>query len=522
MARLVLAAGAEARADDTDDSGGAQPGSASQWSSLALRALAYILLAALALVGYRRVLAVAGAYAGEPVLLLWPLALLTALYVAAVWLVLRTRPAASRAARLAELGLLLALGVVLRGAVFGTAPDLSHDAYRYAWDPYLLAHGVSPYLHTPSDPALLPLRDGAIWPQLNWRTSPTIYPPGAQAFFLLVYLVAPLNIFAVKAAMVLCDAGVALLALVLLRRRRLDARRVLIYWWSPLPVLEFALNGHLDVVAILLTLAALVVAEQRWRGARAAAGMLLGVATLTKLYPLLFVLALVRPAPPLADGQPHARWRRATLSLRQNADFLAALTGTLVAGYLPFAVAGLSSTGFLGTYLSQRFGDQGIVSQVLAALAGLVGGSTVALALLQLAALAGLCAAVVWWRGRRPLRPEAGVLVLSAVWLALSPHLYPWYVAALLPLLALYLRLPRRTPARAGEAGPRESAPALALWLFVLALPFSYVIFAPGGPHGLFSLSSLVPLALVVLAYGSTLARRLAVASRRIIAALPV
>src|SRR5260221_8485698 len=319
--------------------------------------------------------------------------------------------------------------------------------------------------------------------------------------------------------MVLCDAGVALLALVLLRRRRLDARRVLIYWWSPLPVLEFALNGHLDVVAILLTLAALVVAEQRWRGARAAAGVLLGAATLTKLYPLLLVGALVRPAPPLADGQPHAHWRRATLSLRQNADFLVALIGTLVAGYLPFAVAGLSSTGFLGTYLSQRFGDQGIVSQVLAALAGLVGGSTVTLALLQLAALAGLCAAVVWSRGRRPLRPEAGVLALSAVWLALSPHLYPWYVAALLPLLALYLCLPRRTPTHAREAGHRASAPALALWLFVLALPFSYLVLAPGGPRGLFSLSFLVPLSPLPISHGPTLARRLALASRRMLGA---
>src|SRR5260221_8957114 len=236
--------------------------------------------------------------------------------------------------------------------------------------------------------------------------------------------------------MVLCAAGVALLALVLLRRRRLDARRVLIYWWSPLPVLEFALTAQLEVGALLRTLAALVVAEQRWRGARAAAGVLLGAATLTKLYPLLFVVALVRPAPPLADGQPHARWRRATLSLRQNADFLAALMGTLVAGYLPFAGAGLSSTGFLGTYLSQRFGDQGIVSQVLAALAGLMGGSTVTLALLQLAALAGLCAAVVWWRGRRPLRPEAGMLALSALMPALSPRLYPWFAARLPPLLA--------------------------------------------------------------------------------------
>src|SRR5260221_141083 len=58
MARLVLAAGAEARAGDTDDNGGAQPRSASHWSSLALRALSYILLTVCVRVGFRRRLAI--------------------------------------------------------------------------------------------------------------------------------------------------------------------------------------------------------------------------------------------------------------------------------------------------------------------------------------------------------------------------------------------------------------------------------------------------------------------------------
>src|SRR5215831_15517768 len=83
---------------------------------------------------------------------------------------------------------------------------------------------------------------------------PTIYPPGAQAFFLFVYLVAPLNILAVKLAVEVCDALAAVLTIVLLRRRGLDLRRVLVYWWSPIPVVEFAFNAHVDAVAIVWTL----------------------------------------------------------------------------------------------------------------------------------------------------------------------------------------------------------------------------------------------------------------------------
>ena len=88
------------------------------------------------------------------------------------------------------------------------------------------------------------------------------------------------------------------------------------------------------------------------------------------------------------------------------------------------------------------------------------------------ATLLAFCALTVWLRARRGLSSTGAMLLLSVAWITLSPHLFPWYIAAPLPFVALCLRLPVRA-----DVG---SASALGLWLFALAMPFTYVIFAPG------------------------------------------
>ncbi|HEV2461924.1 MAG TPA: glycosyltransferase 87 family protein [Ktedonobacterales bacterium] len=462
-------------------------------SRLPYRAIALIGLALVALPLYQRIRDVAERVGQQGSLFLWPGLGVTLVAVAAAWLVLRATPqgAAERpfravrrrtARRGVELALIVAGGLAFRLIFATAAPALSHDAYRYVWDAHLVAHGASPYTHTVSDPALAPLRDAAIWPQVNWRDAPTIYPPGAQLFYLLVNAIAPLNIWAMKLAMGLCDALAGLLTIVLLRQHGLDPRRSIIYWWNPIPILEFGFNGHVDAAATLWTLAALVVAGQRWRGARPAAGVFLGLAALTKLYPLLLAVALVR---------------------RRDWGFLLGLAGTLVVVTVPFVRLGLGSGGFLATYFSQRFVDQGLAFRVITTFITDVHVQT-ALQGLLLLAVVGVVAWLHLWRG---LSPEAGVLALSAGWILVAPHLFPWYVAGLLPLLALYVRLPLlgwrvpmatttgRADAPADLAGKRPTQ-ALALWLFTLAMPFTYVIFAPEGSAGLFPFCFVVPLAL--------------------------
>jgi hypothetical protein len=424
-----------------------------RWLALTTLGLAGVLL-------YQRILAAGGSNASRGDPFLWPGLGVTLVAAAGALLVLRTGQAVDRRTRWIELGLILAVGMAFRLIFISAPPAFSYDAYRYAWDAHLVSHGVSPYSHTVEDPALISLRDGAIWPKLNWRDAPTIYPPGAQLFFLVVHAIAPLNIEAVKLAMALCDASIGIVTLLLLRQQCMDLRRVVIYWWSPIPILEFVYNAHLDAVATLWVALALLVAGLRFRGARALVGVLLGLAALTKLYPLLFVFALAR---------------------RRDRALFVGLGATLMGIITPFAALGLGSGGFLSTYFSQRYVDMGILLRLYDTL---ILSRPLQVALL-VASLLAFCALTVWLRARRGLRPTGAILLLSFAWIALAPHLFPWYIAAPLPFVALHLRLPTRPDT--------TSACAFGLWLFALAMPFTYVIFAPGHDPKLFIWFFLIP-----------------------------
>jgi hypothetical protein len=255
---------------------------------------------------------------------------------------------------------------------------------------------------------------------------------------------------------------------------------VILYWWSPIPVLEFAFSAHLDVEAIVWTLAALLVAGLRFRGARLVSGALLGMGTLTKFYPALFSVVMVRK--------------------RRDWVVIAGLVVTVALGYAAFWRYQAQSGGFLSTYIGQSTFDRGLLLGYINTAVTLVDGTQNLVIALQLLALAGLCLLVGWYCWRKGLRMEAGVLAINVVWILVATHIFTWYIAVLLPLLALYLRLgpaPQVDGLPTGE-GAQETAdqkayptdlsgryatPALGIWFFSLAMPFTYVYFAAGAFH---------------------------------------
>jgi hypothetical protein len=407
------------------------------------RWVALVMLGALALPLYERITLAAGDFMQQPGVLFWPLLGVTTLSVAACWIVFASRPAGSRAERWLELGLLLALGLAARAVVIGAPPTLSHDSYRYVWDPHLLVNGLSPYTNTPFSPAVQPFEDKVIWPNLRFRNSPTIYPPGAELSFLLFYLIKPLSMGALKAGLEFCDGLVAVLTMLLLRRHKLDTRRMVLYWLSPIPVIEFAFSAHLDVEAIVWMLAALLVAGLRWKWSRLVSGVLLGMGTLTKFYPALFSVVMVRK--------------------RRDWVVLAGLVCTVLLGYAAFWKYHAQSGGFLSTYITQSTFDRGILLYFINAVVTVAGGNVYLVVAVQLLALAAVCLLVGWYCWRKGLRMEGGVLAINVVWILLSTHIFTWYIAVLLPLLALYLRLspaPKVVVSRAGE-DMREGAQAV-------------------------------------------------------------
>ncbi|MBM3276936.1 MAG: hypothetical protein FJY95_02480 [Candidatus Handelsmanbacteria bacterium] len=322
-------------------------------------------------------------------------------YLAAAWWVCR-RPAG-------PLWSLLALALLFRLTLLFSAPSLSDDVYRYVWDGRVQLAGINPYLYAPDAPEVAHLRDG-LYSGINHKDISTIYPPLAQGFFLLVCAL-HLGLWMMKGSLVLVELGLILLLLRILRQRGQDPRRVLLYAWNPLPLIEVAGSGHLDVLAVSLLLLALywLEAGRRLPAVWAAAG-----AILAKFLPVLALPLFWRGL----RGQRRLLW------------WLPLLVGL---GFLPYAGAGMQLFAGLEAYLRHwRFNDA-FFSLTYQALGQ--GEPALHKAKLLGAGLLGLVALWAWHRAPDLYR---GAFAVLGAYLLLTPTLHPWYLVWVLPFLALF------------------------------------------------------------------------------------
>jgi hypothetical protein len=324
----------------------------------------------------------------------------------AVLLVLR-RPLPTRAA----LVVVFFGAATFRAVLLPAFPTSSDDLFRYIWDGRVQWQGISPYRYPPAAPELEALRDTEVWPQINRKSSPTIYPPAAQLAFLSIWRVVPDSIVWTKAAFGLVElAAGALLAAALARTGRTPAL-ALVYLWHPLPVFEFAHAGHLDPLMILPIVAALFV---RLRERPALVGTFLALAALVKFFPALLLGAWWR-------------WRERRL--------LAAFAATVVLLYLPYLGVGPAVLGFLPSYFGEEEYATGGRYFLYGPLAGML--PPWVFSLLIVAALGGLSLVFL----RRPLPAGSPgwadrACLLATVALLLATPSFPWYYAWLLPLAA--------------------------------------------------------------------------------------
>lgn len=320
------------------------------------------------------------------------------LYLASLWL-LRLLPAGLRA----ELPLILLFALTFRLPMVATPPALSDDIYRYLWEGYLQTEGINPYQYSPQSPLLADYRD-QIWPSVNNKEVPAIYPPFAQIVHALIFL-GFRSVTGFKLAFVLVEVGLVAAILALLRMRGERLSQVLVYAWNPLVVVEVAWNGHHDVLVVGLLFWALFLLQI---GRALSALSFLGAAALSKLYPLIL-------APTFLKG----------LSVRYWGWLIAVLLVMLVP-YLGAGrqiLEGLSRyrdhwrfNGFLFSWLTDRGLSQTWVEGLLGA---------VLLLLLGLCLLGGFCRLrQLFW--------------LTGAVLLFSPSLYPWYLIWIIPYLCFY------------------------------------------------------------------------------------
>jgi hypothetical protein len=183
---------------------------------------------------------------------------------------------------------LLPLGLKPGSEHFRSHLLLDDDVWRYLWDGHVTANGENPYgvapraqsvPHNEHDDLCQAARRNVNHPDL-----PTIYPPVSQLAFFAAHALAPGSILALKIVLVACDLLTIVFLIGCLRRLGRPANDVLLYAWNPLVILMFAGAAHMDVIMVmLLSLAMLFLL----RGSKRAAGVALGLATMTKLAPIV-------------------------------------------------------------------------------------------------------------------------------------------------------------------------------------------------------------------------------------------
>jgi hypothetical protein len=341
-------------------------------------------------------------------------------YVAACLFVLLTKPT-SGSWRWVELGIIFAGALAFRVMVLSLPPNLSHDSWRYLWDARVTLHGYSPYVYVPWDKVFLPLRD-FIYDNSRFRNVPTIYPPGAQAVYLLSYLLAPSNLFFLKGIFIVFDMVTCGALALLLARRGLDPRRMIIYAWCPLPVVEFAIQGHMDVVTLMFMMLAVLCAPLSWRGSQTLTGFLIGMATLTKIYPIFLLVVIMR---------------------RRDWPLLCTCLATIIVGYIPFLVLGQGQVlGYFATYSGEQGGNAGVVQLVIYSITHSHGFPLATIITIErivdVMVVFGMSLVVLVLRLLK-VGVEATILLMIGTILAISSHVFPWYTTVLLPWIALLI-----------------------------------------------------------------------------------
>ena len=327
------------------------------------------------------------------------------LYGLAVVSVFRKRPGSSSCLRL-----IVGFAVVFRLIVLFSPLVLSSDLYRYVWDGRVQRAGMNPYRYPPEAEALAALRDTAIYPQIIRPVLTTIYPPAAQMFFALITTIVPDSIRGMKAFMVLFDLVTIGVLIRLLHTTGSDPERVVLYAWSPLVVFEFAGSGHVDALMLPFLLLAL---HARLTARPGSAGVLLGLATLLKLYP-----AVLFPA----------------LYSRRERRFPLGFGAALVLGYLPYvAGAGACVFGYLPGYFGPWEDFNGGLRYFLTLALAPLTTSARSIALGLCAILLLLVALFVVRRDMTDGYIQRVSYMISAYLLLVPTTFHPWYIIWLLP-----------------------------------------------------------------------------------------
>ncbi len=303
--------------------------------------------------------------------------------------------------------MIIGFAALFRFTVFWCEPSLSEDIYRYILDGRVQSAGINPYRYPPEAAELERFRDSH-YQKINHKNFRTPYPPFAETVFHLLARVGG-GLMTFKTCFLLFDFLLIAVIFKLLKLEKLPTSHVLVYAWHPLPVLEFAGSGHMDVIAISLFLSSYLLIL---RSRENTAGALMAAAILTKYIPVISLPWMLR------------KW---------DWKFLIPLTIVSVAVTAQYFSPDLVMLkGIFAFYSKWWFNDSlfSILYEVFggAEPARLIGGAVA-------------CIGAVFCFVKR-FSIFRSFIVVYGIILIFSPVVHPWYVCWMIPFLVFHRSLP--------------------------------------------------------------------------------
>jgi len=320
-------------------------------------------------------------------------------------------------------GVVLA-ALLFRATLFITSPTLSEDIYRYVWDGRVQSSGINPYRFQPNAEQLNHLRDEGVFSRVNHREVSTIYPPLAQAVFLVCYKILP-SPWTFKVAFILAELMLSWFLLGLIRLYDQHPGQLLIFLWNPLQILEVAGSGHVDILGIMFLIVALLYVQIGGYGRAFGA---LALSFLCKFFAICLLPVFWRW---MCDRQNNEETpgSRIRMMLKPATAWPVLVFFIVVgAGYWPYLDAGEGL--YRGALIYAEHWE--FNSPVFDLSRGLLGGTFARI----LIALVFCTTVVLLTLGRMP--PVQAGYYLAGLFIWLSPTLHPWYVLWILPFLVFY------------------------------------------------------------------------------------
>jgi alpha-1,6-mannosyltransferase len=303
---------------------------------------------------------------------------------------------------------LLLILVVVRATFIGMEPLGSDDVYRYVWDGRVQTAGINPYRFAPDDSALRSLNTEELPSLVNHPDMKTIYFPLCQWLFYLGYHLGGGHVWGFQFLLLVAEILTLIGLVMLMRELSFSPWLALIYAASPLAILQFSLDAHVDAFGFPLLIFAFLFYHRKKTNLSL---LFFGLSLLIK--PVAFVIL------PILFLREHGVLKKAKVILVPLAVLL-----------IPFVPYALSANPFeaLATF-SERWYFNGALFSALYPLFS--DNQTTRLWCLVILAVA--LAALYW--NKKPMHETAVLAVLLL--LLCSPVAHLWYIGWLIVLLPL-------------------------------------------------------------------------------------